>query len=245
MQTTEISTAPISQRTEPVGDGSDRDLTQGSTALSWPGCFMEPTARIIDPCRALTAQQAPSLTSILEVAGQIELSSADLDALALPDHAHPYGRRVLLADPQLEVMIATWTPGVPCAPHDHGGSVGGVRVLRGQSRHRIYTIADGELVLCREHVASPGEILSFGPNLIHSMTSEDPDTPLMTLHFYTNAIEMMLVYTDSETLAVEGSCGAWVPEDPADIRARVSGVISRDDLVSRLGLRTAASPAGD
>lgn len=206
---------------------------------------MEPSARIIDPCRALTAQQAPSLSAILEVAEQIELSDADLDALAQPDLAHPYGRRVLLADPRLEVMIATWTPGVTCAPHDHGGSVGGVRVLRGRSRHRIYTIEDGQLVLCREHTASPGEILSFGPNLIHSMTSDDPDTPLMTLHFYTDAIEMMVIYTDSDTLAVEGSCGAWVPEDPANIRGRFSGVLSRDDLMSRLGPHTAACPAVD
>ncbi|MDG1481231.1 MAG: cysteine dioxygenase family protein [Myxococcota bacterium] len=206
---------------------------------------MEPTARIIDPCRALAAHQAPSLSAILEVAGQVELSGTDLDALALPDHDQPYGRRVLLADPRLEVMIATWTPGITCAPHDHGGSVGGVRVLRGRARHRIYTIRDGELVLCREHITSPGEVLSFGPNLIHSMSSEDPDTPLMTLHFYTGAIEMMLVYTESETLAVDGSCGAWVPEDPADILGRVSGVLARDDLVSRLGLHTAASPAVD
>ena len=245
MPALETTPAPIHMLTEPVGDGSDKESTQGSPALSWPGCFMEPTARIIDPCRALAAQQAPSLSAILEFADQVELSDTDLDALALPDHAHPYGRRVLLADPRLEVMVATWTPGVTCAPHDHGGSVGGVRVLRGRSRHRIYTIEDGELVLCREHVAAPGEVLSFGANLIHSMASEDPDTPLMTLHFYTGAIEMMLVYTDSETLVVDGSCGAWVPEDPADIRRRVSGVLSRDDLVSPQALHTAASPAVD
>lgn len=204
---------------------------------------MEPFARIIDPCRALAEREAPCLRSILEVARQIELSDTDLDALARPDHAHPYGRRVLMADPHLEVMVATWTPNTPCAAHDHGGSVGGVKVLRGQSLHRIFTIQDGELVQVREHIAQPGEILSFGPNLIHSMTSIDPSTPLMTLHFYTDAIEMMVVYAEGGTMAVDGSCGAWIPEDPALIRFRVSGVLARPDLMSQMGHRTDSSPA--
>jgi cysteine dioxygenase len=191
---------------------------------------MEPAARILDSCRALTAREEPCLTSILEVARQISLSEAELDALARPDPSRPYGRRVLLADPRLEVMVATWTPQTPCAPHDHGGSVGGVRVLRGRSRHRIYTVEDGALVLRREHTAQPGEVLAFGPNLIHSMTSIDPTEPLMTLHFYTDAIEEMVIYAEGDTLVVDGGCGAWVPADPALIRFRVSGVHPRDAL---------------
>ena len=204
---------------------------------------MEPAKHIIDPCRALTARQDPCLRSILELARQIDLSASDLDNLAHPDLTNPYGRRVLMADPRLEVMVATWTPGRPCAPHDHGGSVGGVLVLRGRSTHRIFEVVDGALVMRREHIAEPGEILAFGPNLIHSMASADPDTPLMTLHFYTNAIEFMLVYTDDETLVVDGGCGAWVPEDPAMIINRLSGVHARAALQRRTVPRSDASPA--
>lgn len=204
-----------------------------------------PTDRIVAPCRALARRQDPCLRSILTVARQITLTEADLDALSHPDPAHPYGRRVLMAEPRLEVMVATWTPGVSCAPHDHGGSVGGVKVLRGRSRHRIYAVEDGALVLRREHTAETGEILAFGENLIHSMTSIDPDVPLMTLHFYTDAIEMMVVYTEDETLAVDGGCGAWVPEDAAMVLHRLSGVCDRDAMKRQMGLPPSSCPAVD
>ena len=204
---------------------------------------MEPTALILDPCRELTARQAPCLRSILEIARQITLTDTDLDALAHPDLEHPYGRRVLMAKPRLEVMVATWTPGTPCAPHDHGGSVGGVKVLRGTSLHRIYEVVEGALVLRREHTAGPGEVLAFGPNLIHSMSSADPNTPLMTLHFYTDAIEFMIVYTDDETLAVDGGCGAWMPEDEAMILHRLSGARGRVEMQNQMVLPSDASPA--
>ena len=118
-----------------------------------------------------------------------------------------------------------------------------MRILRGTELHRIYEVVDGALVLRREHTAGPGEILAFGPNLIHAMVSADPDTPLMTLHFYTDAIEMMVVYTDDETLAVDGGCGAWVPEDAAMILHRFSGAVDRAEMMRRLGSPSAACPA--
>ena len=54
------------------------------------------------------------------VAGRVALSDEVIDALVRTDPTKPYGRRVLLDTPHVESMVARWTRGVECAPHDHG-----------------------------------------------------------------------------------------------------------------------------
>ena len=150
-----------------------------------------------------------------------------LTTLAKTDPTKPYGRRVLLETDALEMMVACWTPGTPCAPHDHGGSLGAVRVLQGRARHRIWRCVDGELRVVREELVSPGEVMSCGSDLIHSMGDDGATEPLITLHMYTDSIDHMVVYDldSNETLVVEGSCGAWVPRDtPGMIRQSYPGI---------------------
>lgn len=150
----------------------------------------------------------------------------ELVALALPDPAKPYGRRVLLETDALEVMVACWTPGHPCAPHDHGGSLGAVRVLQGRAHHRIWSCDEGALRVTFEERVEAGGVMACGSDLIHSMGDDAAADPLITLHMYTRAIDHMVVYdqSTSETLVVEGSCGAWVPTDrPELIRRRFTG----------------------
>jgi predicted metal-dependent enzyme (double-stranded beta helix superfamily) len=145
-------------------------------------------------------------------------SIADLPEMMAPHHvadpSRPYGRHVLLNGDNLEVMIATWTPGVRCAPHDHGGSEGVVRVLQGRARHRIYAVRESGLEVVREETASVGEILVCGKHLVHSMGDDGAELPLVTLHMYTGPVPHMVVYDveNNRTLKVAGGCGAWVPE---------------------------------
>ena len=151
----------------------------------------------------------------------------ELKPLAIEDASKPYGRRVLLETEALEIMVARWTPGKPCAPHDHGGSLGVVRVLQGRSKHRIWRCVDGQLQLVHEEVVMSGEVMSCGSDLIHSMGDDGGSEPLITLHMYTKSIDHMVVYDldRRETLIVEGSCGAWVPHDaPHMIRRRYAGI---------------------
>lgn len=136
-----------------------------------------------------------------------------IDQLVVDDDSRPYGRKVLHDGPHLEMMVASWTRDVPCAPHDHGGSVGAVRVLRGEAIHRIWKVVDGELVLAREERAGPGAVLGCGPDMIHSMVDGGAEDKLATLHLYTDPIPFMVVYDveGRRTLRVAASCGAWVP----------------------------------
>lgn len=144
-----------------------------------------------------------------------------------PDATKPYGRDVLFETEHLEAMVATWTRGVWCAPHDHGGSVGGVRVLRGAARHRIHRLRGGTLELVREERVAAGAVLSCGADLVHAMADGGADESLMTLHLYAGPIDHMVVYDlqRHRTLVVDGGCGAWVPDDESMIRSVTPGLV--------------------
>jgi cysteine dioxygenase len=187
----------------------------------------------------IEAKLTESLGSVWSESGDVELaaltrflSGNELDvqgllSVAKTDTSKPYGRRVLFQNDDLEVMIASWTRGVPCAPHDHGGSSGAVRVLQGRSRHWVWALVDGVLRVLKEEVVTAGGVMVCGADMVHSMGDDDANMPLVTLHMYTKSVDHMVVYDlDAlETLVVEGSCGAWVPRDqPEMVRFRVKGL---------------------
>ena len=200
------------------------------TATPAPACVQQ---SLIEPCARLSRRTSLDLGDLRALAEGIELDGAQRAALHMPDPHHPYGRRVLMADALLEVMVASWTRGVMCAPHDHGGSVGAVKVLQGRARHRVYRVEGGALVLAHEHLADAGTVLACGPDLIHAMGDDGANEPLMTLHLYTDSIDFMVVYEPDidQTHVVSGSCGAWVPRDqPALLVRSVAGILRRGDL---------------
>ena len=151
----------------------------------------------------------------------------DVRDLLVADEAHPYGRGVLVSDAGLEVMLATWTPGATCAPHDHGGAEGAVRVVAGRCKHRVYAPRGDALVLVEEREHGPGDVLVADKDLVHGMSDLDPDDPLVTLHAYLPGIADMVVYdvVGHRTLLVDGGCGAWVPDDPAQVLRAIEGFV--------------------
>ena len=175
----------------------------------------------LDRCARLDRQ--PRLA---EVAGWLSGASGE-GFLETPDLSRPYGRNVVLDTAHVEGMVATWTRGVWCAPHDHGGSIGGVRVLRGTAKHRIFQLRGGRLDLVREERVRAGQVLTCGPDLVHAMADGGAEDSLMTLHLYAGPIDHMVVYDveGDRTLVVDGGCGAWVPDDPSQIRAIHPGLV--------------------
>ena len=185
-------------------------------------------------CSALQADGEPGLSALMAALKNTRLSRTALDALRQPDHTRPYGRRVLQTGPHVEAMLATWTPGLPCAPHDHGGSVGGVAVVQGEAIHRIWRVHDGALTPLAQERVREGGVLACGPDLVHSMEDGGAEEPLMTLHLYAGPIDHMVVYDleHGRTLVVEGGCGAWVPiEQPELIRAAMNGLRSPEEAL--------------
>jgi cysteine dioxygenase len=181
---------------------------------------------VLSRCHALAARTGLRTSDLAEAVAAGDPS--DALAFATPDPSHPYGRRVLIQTPELEGMIATWTRAFPCAPHDHGGSEGVVRVLQGALIHRMWRVEGGRLVLVAEERNVAGDLLYCGAHLVHSMVDAGDPLPLVTLHLYHDPITHMVVYDRAveRTYVVQGKCGAWVPvSEPELIRSAHDGLL--------------------
>lgn len=175
---------------------------------------------LIERCREVGRRTELCLAELRQaLTGPIEPDELQNWLIEDPDRA--YGRRVLLDGPSMEMMIASWTRGVFCAPHDHGGSVGAVRVLRGEAVHRMWRPVGGRLELAAEERVGPGHVLACGPDLVHSMGDGGAPDKLATLHLYTGPIPYMVVYDldQQRTLQVAPDCGAWIPGPDQILRA--------------------------
>jgi len=161
---------------------------------------------------------------------QVVVDTEMIQSLMQVDESHPYGRRVLLNHPKLEVMVATWTRGVHCAPHDHHDSRSAIRVLQGRSHHRMFQCANGKLRQTLSERKTADQILLCPPYQIHAMGDDGAEQPLVTLHVYAGSIDNMVVYGESETLIVTGACGAWIPESDVDVVARTEGHVLREAI---------------
>ena len=169
------------------------------------------------------------IVSVLQsMYSDIEIPSEALSSLAEDPH-HPYSRKILINHPNLEMMIARWTPNYSCAPHDHGDSHSAILVLDGCSEHKSYRIIDGELVCLDTEYKTKGELITCPPKQIHSMKGH-PN--LITLHLYTNSIDDMLVYDvdHPKTFLVDGGCGAWLPDSDDGVLAKAEGYVHRESL---------------
>ena len=194
------------------------------------GAYLGCHVTLVDSARHLDSLPSVGLGDISAVLSGAALDRGRIRKLEHPDPRRPYGRHVFLEGAQVEGMVATWTRAYPCAPHDHGGSVGGVRVLRGAALHRMYRLEGQTLSLAREERVATGGVVLCGPELIHSMQDAGDEEQLMTLHLYASPIEEMRVYdlASTTTYVVDGGCGAWVPVDePKRIRRSWSGFARR------------------
>lgn len=186
--------------------------------------------KIQQACEKLVEQADIETSDLVNFLNRLLLSDNEIANLMMEDVGHPYGRQVLFNHPKLEVMLATWTRGKPCAPHDHGGAKSAIRVLKGASHHRVFKLQDGQLQESYEEFCEEDEILLCGPKQIHAMGDANEEHCLVTLHAYSGAIPNMVVYSDSDTYVVSGACGAWLPDKEEDIITQVSGHHWRHEL---------------
>jgi len=181
-------------------------------------------------CEKLVVQEEIDTSDLIGFLNALMLSDNEIENLMMEDVAHPYGRQVLFNHPKLEVMLATWTRGMPCAPHDHGGAKSAIRVLKGASHHRVFKLEEGMLKEAYSELCEADEILLCGPKQIHAMGDGNAEDVLVTLHAYSGSIPNMVVYSDTDTYIVNGACGAWIPEQKNDILCHKSGHFWRRDL---------------
>lgn len=192
---------------------------------------------MIERCRQAAEGSPPTIDELVALLREGDVDEATLRALRLPDPHHPYGRRVLFATDTMEAMLATWNREWPCAPHDHGGSEGAVRVVRGRCLHQLWRTEGGRLVLEHEELRVAGDVIVAEADLVHSMGDAGGEEALITLHAYVGPIEHMVVWDvpGRRTLVVDGGCGAWIPhDDPPLVRRIVAGLVPRRGLQAAL-----------
>lgn len=167
----------------------------------------------------LIARDSPS--KILEIFRAHGLDPRDLgDSVEEAPAPVPYSRRTLVSSPECEVMIARWSAGRACAPHDHGAAAGWVFFLEGRLEETAYRW-NGRELLEKERVArEPGAVEAVRADEIHSGVSE---RGALTLHVYFPRIETFRVFDRAErrTLVVTEESGAWLPIGAAQIRKTI------------------------
>lgn len=189
--------------------------------------------KILKHCQTLLAVSEIRTRDLVQLLEQIELTPEEIQHLSQADGSKPYGRNVLFNHPRLEVMIATWTRGIPCAPHDHSVSRSAIRVLQGRSHHRLFKVDNYQLVETLSERKSAEDVIRCAPLQVHAMEDDGADAPLITLHAYSGGIDTMLVYDNGTTMIVSGECGAWVPESAEYILQSSDRIVTRTAFVAQ------------
>ncbi|MDN4594332.1 cysteine dioxygenase [Polycladomyces subterraneus] len=107
-----------------------------------------------------------------------------------------YGRNVVFRSDQFEAIVIHLPPGTGTPIHDHGNSIGCVRVVAGTLENRVFTLSPGvsEPVLSSTGCHLPGESVLIGPGLIHSMRNAGKE-PMISFHVYTPPLENAKQYS--------------------------------------------------
>jgi hypothetical protein len=124
---------------------------------------------------------------------------------------------VLSAAPECEVMLARWTPGEACAPHDHGASAGWVFYLDQDFEEQSYVWRMDGLAPTEIFLHRAGSFTEVRREEIHSCRCFGPG---LSLHVYFPRIEKMRVYdlVRRQTVTVTDDCGAWIPDQPQRVQ---------------------------
>lgn len=103
------------------------------------------------------------------------------------DFGHPardsYGRLLVHAGANYELMVMSWSPGDYSAIHDHGEAEWGAVRYFGNADHAVFEINDKQLKLRQRMTMQVGEVCAVAHDLIHLMGNATSQ-PFVSLHLY-------------------------------------------------------------
>lgn len=161
---------------------------------------------------AIASLKARRPVDIFRLISDLRVTAGDIATFLEPPNGNPYGRRLILSEGGIEVLLMNWASKHECAPHDHGASFGFIRILNGTARERRFTLRAGKLELLTDVERTSARPIFVKAPTIHSMINPH-DAPLITLHAYAPAIHGMKVYDPLRCVGcvVRDTCGAWLP----------------------------------
>ncbi|MCB0579660.1 MAG: methyltransferase domain-containing protein [Phaeodactylibacter sp.] len=103
------------------------------------------------------------------------------------DYGHPatdsYGRRLIYAEGNFEMMAMSWAPGDFSAIHDHGYTQWGAVQVFGPAEHAAFRVDEGRISTLSRTQFNPGDVVGVSHTLVHQM-GNPTDGYFMTLHVY-------------------------------------------------------------
>lgn len=154
---------------------------------------------------ALPRLDEPRVRAALESAG---LQWSDVEPYV---EVNPitYNRRRVVRREGYELLVMTWSPGQGSVPHDHAGSICGLRVLRGQLRETSFASGNDGLVAPAEshELRLGGQTVDPGV-IVHSLGNPAESTDLLvTVHVYAPPLPELRRYAPrGQGLAVPEAC---------------------------------------
>ncbi|WP_312110571.1 cysteine dioxygenase [Brevibacillus reuszeri] len=99
----------------------------------------------------------------------------------------PYGRKVLVATPHVEVVLIHLPSDKESVPHNHGESFGWEWIISGTLTNIVYTSSaqvEDQVQQSQATIISEGECCYIAPGEIHSIRNNG-ETPVISLNVYT------------------------------------------------------------
>ena len=152
---------------------------------------------------------APAFEDLSALLGGVEVSAEELRPYVSFKEGTYARHRVHLGE-YAEVLVLCWRPGQRTPIHDHAGSYGAVRVLRGVMWETIFEMGGGEEGLrygaAREWM--PGSVTGADVPDIHQLGNPDVSgQDLVTLHLYAPPLASLNVYKVGRT---ESTSTLWM-----------------------------------
>jgi len=108
-----------------------------------------------------------------------------------------YARNLVYKDRQFEIMIMCWNPGQRSSIHDHAGSLGGIKILKGELTESLFgKAANGMIKSLSSADYVIDEIRVEETSLIHQISNLQAENgTAVSVHIYVPPLVRMNVYS--------------------------------------------------
>ena len=109
---------------------------------------------------------------------------------------HRYSRNIVVRDKRFEILMICWKSGQRSLIHDHGDSLGGVKVLRGMLTESLFTHAlNGMIKAVASTDYRSGDVQIEDRSTIHQVSNLQPEwCDAISLHVYLPPLGRMNIY---------------------------------------------------
>jgi cysteine dioxygenase len=140
--------------------------------------------------------QIPRLDEIVDWFSSLTMRRRDYEGYRFFTN-RKYARNLIVRSPFAELLLLCWRPGQRTPIHDHGGSVGVVKVIEGLLTETMFERApEGHVKPYNTYRRGPGIITGADVPDIHQLLNLEPaGRDMVTLHCYAPPLSVLNTYS--------------------------------------------------